>query len=123
MTGIRIYVLQFNDGVVKVGQSARIGQRIDRHRQNARKAGYTIRDGWISQACMRLSDERRLIDFCKQRWPLVQGLEYFDGDFDTIVDFAETLEAAARARQIARRWQLGLLDAEIRILREQEHAA
>jgi hypothetical protein len=123
MTGIYLYALKFNDGVVKVGQTIRIAERIETHRQNARKLGFTICDGWTSYPCMWLSDERRLIEFCKERWPLVQGLEYFAGDFDAIVSFAEALESAARARRTARSWQLGTLDAEIHILREQERAA
>lgn len=111
-TGIYLYALLFNDGVVKVGQTIQPGDRPKTHQRDARKLSYAIRDGWISKPYMLRSDERRLIEFCNERWPLVQGLEYFDGDFNAIVSYAEDLEEAALVRRLGRAWQFGLIDIE-----------
>lgn len=102
-SGVYLYVIEFNDGVVKVGQTARLAARFDEHERAARKIGCKIRRRWISFPYMSSAYERMLIAYCKFSWPRVQGLEFFDADFDAVVEFAEELDEIALEAHEARR--------------------
>lgn len=94
-----LYVIEFTDGVVKVGRTGRLNARIKEHRRAAKVIGLGIRNGWIEgdftlSAVVRV--ERELIAYCADSWPLVQGLEYFAAPFDEVADFADVLTAMNR---------------------------
>lgn len=92
-----LYAIEFSDGVVKVGRTGRIGDRIAAHRRDGKKIGAVIRDCWISRP-IRAQQIRRaemfLIAECKQKWPIAQGLEWFDAPFAEVVVLAEELDEA-----------------------------
>jgi hypothetical protein len=99
MDGLYLYVIQFNDHVVKVGRSINVVHRIRQHRCEARKIGARVQKIWISFPYMSNADEAKLIAFCKARYPLIQGFEYFLTDeFDTVTDYAIELDDAAIER-------------------------
>jgi hypothetical protein len=102
MAELYLYVVQFNDHVIKVGRSSKVVQRIKQHRREARKIGASIQKIWISFPYMSVADEAKLIAFCKDRWPLIQGFEYFlTTDFDAVVDYATELDEASLSRHEA----------------------
>lgn len=90
-----LYVIEFNDRVVKVGKTARPAARFAEHERDARAIGCKIRQHWLSFPYMSPAYERMLIAFCKAHWPRVQGLEFFDADFEEVVEFATELDEIA----------------------------
>lgn len=94
-SGVYLYVLQFSDGVVKVGQTVRPAERFAEHERDAKKIGCTTRQRWLSFPYMSSRHERMLIAYCKANWPRVQGLEFFEADFDEVVEFATELDEIA----------------------------
>lgn len=103
-----LYVIEFTDRVVKVGRTCHLIERFRVHLKDAREIGASFRDVWYesgfslgtAKAC-----ERALISHCKSRWPIAQGLEWFDAPFDEVVDFAEQLAEINRDYQQMRREQ------------------
>lgn len=93
--GVYLYVIEFSDGVVKVGQTVRPAERFAEHERDAKKIGCTTRRRWLSFPYMSSRYEQLLIEFCKVSWPRVQGLEFFDADFDEVVEFATELDEIA----------------------------
>jgi hypothetical protein len=89
-----LYVIEFTDRVVKVGRSCHLLERLRVHLKDAREIGETFRAAWhepgFSLATAK-GCERALIAFCKARWPVAQGLEFFDAPFDEVVSYAEEL--------------------------------
>lgn len=92
----RLYVIEFSDNVVKVGRTKNLMQRLRHHASDARDRGARTTRRWATceHAYDRvLADERRLIGFCAERWPLAWGAEYFAGaDFEAVLDFMDDLD-------------------------------
>lgn len=102
-SGVYLYVIEFNDGVVKVGQTIRPAIRFGEHERAAQKIGCKTRRRWLSSRYMSTRYERALIAYCHVYGQLVQGLEFFDADFDKVVKFAEELDEIALEDERARR--------------------
>lgn len=95
-----LYVILFANGVLKVGQSRNVRQRYKTHRWWARQHGTTIAEVNIGLRYGTASpDERKLIAFCRDRWPALQGhREYFVGaDFEEVDAYFMALESVASA--------------------------
>lgn len=93
-----LYVIQFANGIVKVGQTNDIRRRYKDHLRWARQTRTSIaevnfgyRDGSARP------DERKLIQFCLERWQRLEGhAEYFVGaDFEEVDAYFMALERAA----------------------------
>ncbi|MFJ6215120.1 hypothetical protein ACIQGZ_17550 [Streptomyces sp. NPDC092296] len=94
-----LYVIGFADGVVKVGQTQNMPQRFRAHQCYGRRNGATIERFEIGlRHGSARPDEKRLIAFCAERWPVVPGhSEFFVGaDFDEVADYFWALEWRAR---------------------------
>lgn len=100
--GVYLYVIEFNDGVVKVGQTVRPAERLAEHERDAKAIGCTTRQRWLSFPYMSSRHEQMLIAYCKVNWPRVQGLEFFDAPFDEVVEFATELDEIAIEAHLAK---------------------
>lgn len=95
-----LYVILFENGVVKVGQTNDLHRRFKDHRRWAREHqtsiaefDYSLRYGTANP------DERRLIRFCQDRWYSLPGHResFADADFDEVFTYFRALENAASA--------------------------
>lgn len=88
------YAIEFSDGVVKVGRTIDPAARFKTHHREARRLGVRATRWCLSVGGPNARpDERLLIAFCKERWPLAQGLEYFAGaDYDLISEYLLDLD-------------------------------
>lgn len=86
-----VYVVQFDSGIVKVGQTIRTKTRLWQHGNDARSRADQVTETWMSSGHTNaLENERELIAFCKERWHVAFGREFFGGaDFGEIVEFAQ----------------------------------
>jgi hypothetical protein len=103
-----LYVVEFTDGVVKVGRTCRLIDRLKAHRKDAREIGVGFGQLWYERGFSLSSAkacERMLIAHCKSKWPIAQGLEWFDAPFDEVVNYAEELAEANEQYQRMRREQ------------------
>jgi predicted GIY-YIG superfamily endonuclease len=94
-----LYVIQYDDGLVKVGQTRNMHQRYKFHQYWGRLTGRTVTEVDIGlRYGSALPDERKLIAFCQERWPALEGhREYFIGaDFDQVWQYMRVLDAAAQ---------------------------
>lgn len=84
-----LYVIRFETGVVKVGQTNHPARRIAEHRRDAFAYNVVITDLWISQAHdNHLSNETRLIAFVHSTAGRMRR-EYFHGaNFREVAEFA-----------------------------------
>jgi hypothetical protein len=100
-----IYALGFSNGVVKVGRTTNLVARYRQHRFWASTHGMRItsRYGYPATDTNPLEHERRLIEFCAERWQRARGREYFaDADFPAICAFMFRLEdEEINARRVA----------------------
>jgi hypothetical protein len=87
-----VYVIRFDTGVVKVGQTLNPASRLPDHRADAAAFGVTVTDFWISPSHINFRDnEARLINACV-RVSRRTRVEYFhDLTFDKAVSFAAEL--------------------------------
>lgn len=95
-----LYVIQFANGIVKVGRSRDMRQRYKAHQGWARQHGTTITEVDFSFRYGTAGpDERRLIRFCRDRWHNLAGYnEHFvDADFDEVFTYFRALEHMASA--------------------------
>lgn len=95
-----LYVIQFSDGIVKVGQTRNMRQRYKYHQYWGRRTGRTVTDVDIDlRYGSALPDEKKLIAFCQERWPALEGhREYFVGaDFDEVWQFFRDLDQPTAA--------------------------
>lgn len=85
-----LYVIEFSDGVVKVGRTTDARQRIKRHGWDAKARGAEICSWWISVLHSNTSETERIMkECCSRHWSLFDGDEYFaDADFDMAVTYA-----------------------------------
>ncbi|MBG0826074.1 hypothetical protein HS048_36005 [Planomonospora sp. ID91781] len=89
-----IYVVAFDSGTVKVGQAADAATRLAAHRRDAARHGIKVAAEWSSSSHDAfLANERKLIDFCRQKGtPQAGSSEYFIGlEFTEVRDFAAQL--------------------------------
>ena len=98
----RVYVLAFDSGEFKVGQSINFRSRLGQLATGFRRRAYhptELVDGWysIEHASYQLS-ETRLLAFCLERFGMPSfGAETFQGDFKVAAAYAEQItEAASR---------------------------
>ena len=98
-----IYVIEFTDGVLKVGQTKNAAQRLSSHRSSAKMRGCDVHRSWFSPPHTGfLDNESSLIDFCRSQWEQEFGREYFTGgDFSLVVKHAEQLRFRIRERNPA----------------------
>lgn len=97
-----LYVIAFSNGVVKVGRTVHIPQRIHTHVADARKYDVSVEKIWISDPHLNVkSNERRMIRFIRQHWTPLNREYVRDGNFRAIVAFASRLptERVRRKRQ------------------------
>lgn len=97
MTVHYLYVIAFSDDVVKVGRTNNIQVRFGTHAYAARMRGAQVARDWISPTGCEYqladSDERQLIAYCKDRWPIAWGREYFAAaNFDEVAQYAAELQ-------------------------------
>lgn len=98
--GGHVYVVQFGDGIVKVGHAQNPKARIKSHATEAAHHGQTVTQCWSSSRHgASWFSEDDLIAWCAERGSLARGREYFSGiDFDDLVYFAATLATKERPR-------------------------
>lgn len=93
-----LYVIQFSNYVIKVGQTNHIARRLPEHRHDARTFDLTITKVWTSPAhADYLGNETRLlVAVAKMHDAGRAKREYFhDAEFDKVVTLAESLVGAA----------------------------
>ncbi|MEU9713942.1 hypothetical protein [Streptomyces sp. NPDC047976] len=85
-----LYIVEFSDGVIKVGRTADARERIKRHGWDARRRGAEIGRWWISVKHSNVDETERVMkQCCLRHWKLFDGDEYFaDADFDMAVTYA-----------------------------------
>jgi hypothetical protein len=87
-----IYVIAFNTGVVKVGQTMLPARRFAEHRREAEAFGVWITNFWISaQHSNYLDVEAELIDACWALYPRSRREYFQDADFMTVARIAAKL--------------------------------
>lgn len=93
-----LYAIEFSSGTVKVGQSTDITRRVAVHVAAATAHGITANRVWISERVDRLDQrEQELLAFCRARWKLTTGGEYFHrADLTQIVQQANGSGIATR---------------------------
>ena len=95
-----LYVVEFDDGTIKVGYTVDPEARIKAHAFNAGKFRISIIRHWVSEphVAARLN-EKTLIAWCKPRAGSVHGEEWYTGlSFDEVRDAAAALVPPARPR-------------------------
>lgn len=96
-----LYVIEFDQGTIKVGHSANIKERFTALRYQAAQFGIHIEQQWASEITSSgPALEKDLIAWCSQRATGGYGFEWFTGlDFADVKGFAVSLlptsEAAA----------------------------
>jgi predicted GIY-YIG superfamily endonuclease len=95
-TAHHLYVVEFTDGVVKVGRTSRLRQRINQHTTDASDRGAERARSWASHDHTyedALEGEQTLINFCREQWRAAWGREYFAGaDFDEVADYGHGID-------------------------------
>lgn len=91
-----VYIVEFSDGTVKVGYSARPTPRIRQHQDNAACFGIAIARHWVSAPHFGArKNELKLIAWGLVHAEAVRKKEYFAGiDYAAIQAYAETLPMA-----------------------------
>lgn len=111
-----IYVVEFNNGSLKVGRTANPRARLAHHRDHAKSFGIVCLKGWISPLHEeQVSNERDLISLMNRRGGRARRREFFAGvQFKDAVAMARTLpftpvdsERHLREAEEARRPWLG----------------
>ena len=93
MNAGHVYVLAFDNGTVKVGQTQNATQRLNSHKSIARGFGHTVTGEWVSplHAGWR-ANEDALKAIAAELGGTPAGQEYFSGvDFTMVVDRAQRL--------------------------------
>lgn len=93
MSGGYVYVIEFSNGVIKVGRTQNPEGRLSAHRGNARKFGAQVTNSWVSPLHEDWREnEHRLIGIAWALGGEVRGEEYFTGAaFDAMVRGASAL--------------------------------
>lgn len=90
-----IYLIEYQDGSVKVGRTASPGNRVESHWNDARKFGHQVVRVWVSKAhANHIANEKEAIMICNEFGEQKSGKEYFSGEglFDTVLPRLESLE-------------------------------
>ena len=96
MSAGHVYVLAFDNGTVKVGQTKNATQRLNTHKSSARGFGLTVTDEWVSplHAGYR-ANEDALKGIAASLGGTPTSQEYFSGvDFAAVVEKAQELTFA-----------------------------
>lgn len=98
-----VYIVEFNDGTVKVGKAKNLQIRLANHRQDAEKFKLSIAQWWGSPLHRDYADtEKLLIEFASGTGDIHGGREYFTGvSFDRAVEFASSLHLAPTPSSVA----------------------
>lgn len=88
-TATHIYILDYNDGVIKVGRTSNVPQRLATLRSEGRQRGAEIRGRWIRRDENARIGEWYLRMLGLARMERAWGTEYFYGDFAQFVDHVE----------------------------------
>lgn len=88
-----VYVVEFDNGRIKVGQTSDPDKRLSEHRGMAHQFGSDITRFWVSQAHTGFAlNEESLIRYCRNHGTSSSGREYFaDLDFYQVAAYAESL--------------------------------
>lgn len=99
------YVLEFSNGVIKVGQTKAPLVRVRQHELKAQAVGVSLMRTWVSPLHRAYSrTEKALIAAAEQSGELAQGAEYFVGcDFDALVQVALAVDLRESAPEIRAR--------------------
>lgn len=93
-----IYVVEFDTGVVKVGQTLNPAKRLPTHRAEAAAFGVTVTNYWISPHHITHRDnETRLINACVRVSTRTRREYFHDVPFRTAVGFASRLTYPSRS--------------------------
>lgn len=93
--GGHIYLIEYQDGSVKVGYTANPRNRVASHWSDARKFGHQVARVWVSKAhANHITNEKEAIMICNEFGDQKSGKEYFSGEdlFDTVLPHLENLE-------------------------------
>ena len=90
-----IYVIEFDDGLIKVGRTRRPDQRIKTHESNV--FNFTkkkIKNRWVSNSHGNCNqNELLLVRFCSSKGESTGSREWFSGViFDEVVSYAKSLQ-------------------------------
>ena len=96
MNAGHVYVLAFDNGTVKVGQTQNATQRLNSHKSAARGFGLTVTDEWLSPLHVGWrANEDALKAIATGLGGTVANQEYFSGvDFAVVVEKAQELTFA-----------------------------
>lgn len=88
-----IYVVQFCNGRIKVGRSQHIRARLRSLTSGALAESRRLLDGWHSEDHLNWRlNELRLLVFCYEQFgDPVSGRETFDGDYASVLAYAQNL--------------------------------
>ena len=88
-----VYVLEFSDMTIKIGQSASVSSRLRTHARESGRFGVSISRWWVSPRIVGYKEcEHVLIQEAARRGLRRAGREYFTGlGFDDLVDLASTV--------------------------------
>lgn len=92
--GGHIYLIEYQDGFVKVGRTADPRNRVESHWIDARKFGYQITRMWVSKTHANyVENEKEAIMHCNEFGEQKYGKEYFSGEdlFDQVLPSLENL--------------------------------
>jgi len=97
MSAGHVYVLAFDNGTVKVGQTQNASQRMSTHKSTARGFGLTVTGEWVSPLHTGWrANEDALKAIAADLGGTVTGQEYFSGvDFAAVVEKAQELTFTA----------------------------
>lgn len=99
------YVLEFSNGIIKVGQTMAPRLRCRQHEIKAQAVGVTLAQTWVSPLHRQYDKtEKALISAATSMGQLAQGAEYFVGcDFDALVQEASSWEFTESSPEIRAR--------------------
>lgn len=89
-----IYLIEYQDGSVKVGYTTSPAHRVASHWDDARKFGYQVTRVWVSKAHANyIANEKEAIMHCNEFGEQKYGKEYFSGEdlFDKVLPNLENL--------------------------------
>lgn len=87
-----VYLLRYDNGVVKIGHSNGPNDRISLHRAAGRRRGLTTTTAWLSPPHLHVErTERSLLNFAAENYEPAWGNEFFHADFQALIQFFGTL--------------------------------
>lgn len=88
-----VYVVEFANGTLKVGQTRRPVRRLKEYATTAATHRDMVTRSWFSDPHVEYAaNEQALITYCADRWHVATGKEYFHGaDYERVVGFGNSL--------------------------------